>query len=544
VSDLIARATAVATVFLAAAAVVALYVTSRPDVLRGGSEVTAVFEDAYPLLEGMHVRVDGAVAGTVREIELGDDGNAHITMQLFEGTSPPRSDAVATIRQEDITGDSYVSLTLGEATESLGEAPIPAEQTMSAPRFDDLLNAFDEPVRRGLELLFVELGRTLESRGEDLNRAALRLRPGLDAANRALAEVSSQTRVLRDLIEDARAVTAQASERAAELGNSIGAFAATVRTTRDHLPALDRGLEAGPATLAAAKETLGKLAGTTDAAIPFAETLYRAAPQLALTSVLLGPFLDDAELIIGDVEPTLDLMTELLRASLPTLETSPKRVFTAPFDLTAGFGAVLDTLIGDPALVESLFSADCYGGRVPGCDLSDDAGLGAVAVEGGNLPGYPANDPERFFVRSAAVPSCENFGVPIAPNCLTLVTDALGAIAGILPGLLPAGARAGERAAATAAGSGDGGAEGAGGAGDGPGSGPQAPAGASGPAGDLGNTLNDALENLGLGNALGGAPGGGKDKGQGKDGKDKGGKQEPPQPNDPLGELLDFLLGP
>jgi virulence factor Mce-like protein len=543
-SDLIARATAVATVFLAAAAVVALYVTSRPDVLRGGNEVTAVFEDAYPLLEGMHVRVDGAVAGTVKEIELSDDGNAHITLQLFEGTDPAHSDAVATIRQEDITGDSYVSLTLGDSPEMLGDAPIPSERTMSAPRFDDLLNAFDEPTRRGLELLFVELGRTLEGRGEDLNAAALKLRPGLEAANRALAEVSSQNQVLRDLIEDAQAVTSQASDRAAELGNTVGALAATVRTTREHLPALDRGLEAGPATLAAARTTLGKLARATDTAIPFAETLNRAAPQLALTSVLLGPFIDDAELILDDVEPTLEQMTELLSASLPTLRANPKRVFTAPFDLTAGFGAVLDTLIGDPALVESLFSADCYGGRVPGCDLSDDFGLGAVAVEGGNLPGYPANDPERFFVRSAAVPSCESFGVPIAPNCLTQVTDALGAIAGILPGLLPASVRAPTRSPDPASGPGAAapgpGSENEPGANPAPGAGP-AP---GGPAANLGDTLNDALENLGLGNGLGGALGG-KDKGgKNKGGKDKGGKDSPPKPNDPLGDLLDFLLGP
>jgi virulence factor Mce-like protein len=535
-NDLIARATAVATVFLAAAAVVALYVTSRPDVLRGGTEVNAVFEDAYPLLEGMHVRVDGAVAGTVKEIELGDDGNAHITMQLFEGTRPPRSDALATIRQEDITGDSYVSLTLGDDAEMLGDDEISSERTMSAPRFDDLLNAFNEPVRRGLEMVFVELGRTLEGRGEDLNAAALQLRPGLEAANQALAEVSSQNEALRALIADAQTVTSQAADRSTELGNLVGALAATVRTTADHAPALDRGLEAGPETLEAARVTLGKLARATDAAIPFAHTLNEAAPQLALTSVLLGPFLDDAKLILDDVEPTLELVTKLLRASVPTLEANPKRVFTAPFDLTAGFGAVLDTLIGDPTLVESLFSADCYGGRVPNCDLSDDLGLGAIAVEGGNLPGYPANDPERFFVRSAAVPSCETFGVPIAPGCLAEVMSSAGNVAGILPGLLPASAQARARGAAapTAPDAADSGAsDGDNGAPGNDGPLPTPP----GPLGPAGGALNDTIDNLGLGGALGG----GKDKG-GKDKGGDGGKQGPA--NDALGDLLDFLLGP
>ena len=46
----------------------------------------AEFEDVYPLLPGMHVRVDGAIAGSVGEIEITDEGTALVTMELFEGT--------------------------------------------------------------------------------------------------------------------------------------------------------------------------------------------------------------------------------------------------------------------------------------------------------------------------------------------------------------------------------------------------------------------------------------------------------------------------
>ena len=89
----------------------------------------------------MHVRVFGAVAGSVRDVELTDHGSALVTMQLNEGTEPPARDATAAIRQQDITGDSYVSLTPGDDDEPLGDAVIPTSRTLVAPRFDDLLNS-------------------------------------------------------------------------------------------------------------------------------------------------------------------------------------------------------------------------------------------------------------------------------------------------------------------------------------------------------------------------------------------------------------------
>ena len=66
----------------------------------------------------MHVRVDGAIAGSVGEIEITDEGTALVSMELYEGTAPPRADATAAIRQQDITGDSYVALEPGRRRRS------------------------------------------------------------------------------------------------------------------------------------------------------------------------------------------------------------------------------------------------------------------------------------------------------------------------------------------------------------------------------------------------------------------------------------------
>lgn len=104
-----------------------------------------------------------------------------------------------------------------------------------------------------------------------------------------------------------------------------------------------------------------------------------------------------------------------MRMAEPTLEAAPTRVLTAPFDLAAGVGRLLETLLGEPKLMKALFGADAYG---EGPSRLDDVGLGAVGVDPGTVEGYGANDPERRFLRAALVLSCESFGLPIEPGCL------------------------------------------------------------------------------------------------------------------------------
>ena len=90
ISEPMARLTAVTVAVLTVAVFAVVALTSNPGLQ--GTSVEAEFEDAFPLLEGMNVRIDGAIAGTVRSIEVNEDGNADVVMQLNEGTRPPRAD--------------------------------------------------------------------------------------------------------------------------------------------------------------------------------------------------------------------------------------------------------------------------------------------------------------------------------------------------------------------------------------------------------------------------------------------------------------------
>jgi len=431
--DLLAKGTAAAVAALLVLSVGFLVYSSQPKA--GAKEVKAEFDSAFPLVEGMHVRVDGAIAGSAASIEVNDQGNAVVTMTLHDSIEQPMDDATAAIRQQDTTGDSYVAFDPGgdDSDQPLGEEGIVCSdydtcpQTLVAPRLDDLLNAFGPSERAGVQLLLVELSRALDRRGADLNAAAIELRPALVAANEALAQVNEQNDALKSLITSAESVTSQAAERDEELGRLVESLARTTRATAADTGALDAGLEKLPETVERARTTLAALSRAAVAARPLAEQLAAGAPDLAQALELLPGFLVDTEDWIQGSLPTLDLTRKVLRAAAPTLEVGNRRIITGPFDLSGATADLLNSVLGGEDAFPALFGDDSYGEA--GAGTLEAAGFGAVAVEPGNIPGssYGADHADRTWLRVSAIINCEVFGLPVRPGCLA---DAISGASG------------------------------------------------------------------------------------------------------------------
>jgi ABC-type transporter Mla subunit MlaD len=425
--DVVAKTMAFICGALLVATCAVLYVTSRPQA--GANEVVAEFQDAFPILEGMYVRVDGAIAGSVGPVEVTDNGLAEVTLILDDTIEDPSSDATAAIRQQDTTGDSYVAFEPGDSGEPLPEedgSPIikceaetpssPCQSTLTAPRFDDLLNAFGPAERTGVKLILLELSRALDERGDDVNAAALELRPAMVAANQALTEVNSQNDALRAVIEDAEDVTGQAASKRAELAGLIDSLETTLVATGDESASLDAGLDRLPETTAQARSTMASLANAAEAGVPLAQEVQSSAPELASAIDAAPGFLDDAEVAIDTATPTLDLTRRLLKAGEPTIQADPTRVVTGAFDLAPAVSNLLTGVLGDENTIKGLFGDD---GKGTASGTLDRFGLGAVSNEPGNQPGYPATNANRNMFRISAVFNCTMFGVPVEPGCLT-----------------------------------------------------------------------------------------------------------------------------
>jgi phospholipid/cholesterol/gamma-HCH transport system substrate-binding protein len=424
--DILARGTAVIVAGLLAVAVAALFVTSRPP--SGADEVKAEFDSAFPLVEGMHVRVDGAIAGSVGEIEVNDRGNAVVNLVLTESIEPARADATASIRQQDTTGDSYIAYDPGVAAEPLGPDGITCEdwqtcdRTLVAPRLDDLVNAFGPGEQAGIKLILTETAKALDRRGADVNAAALALKPALTEANQALAEVNSQNEALKRLVESAENVTRQSAEKEAELARLVESLPQLLEATAAESAALDADLEALPETAEQAHSTLSALNRAVTPLASVAGDLREGAPEFASALDRLTPFLQDASAWIDDQTPTLELTRGVLKAAEPSLEIGKKRVITGAFDLTGATADLLNTVLGGEDAFPALFGDDSYG---VGEGTLGKRGFGAVAVEPGDLLGYPASHAPRNWLRVSGVFNCEIFGRPVEPGCLAGVLEGL-----------------------------------------------------------------------------------------------------------------------
>lgn len=362
--------------------------------------ITAEFSNARGLLPDTDVRVDGAIAGSVRKIELTDRGTALVTLDVHDGLPQARADATAAIRPVDLLGDTYVSLDLGTDGAPPLRRTLPTSQTSNAPRLSDLLNAFRPGARGGLQALLVELGVALDARGPDFNRAAIALRPAIQATDQVLAELSSQNADLASLIADARRVTAQVAPRDRELSRLVRSLADTFSATASRAPELDRGLAKLPPTLAEVTRVAAALERTSVAAEPLARTLGEAAPGLEVAARDLGPFLDDARDAVTQLRPVVPQLTTLLQRGEPAFR-----------GLAAGGETLRRVAPAITSLMDALVPA------VPKISEAFFVNFADQASEPGNQPDAPATDPARRFWRGAAVFTCEAFGRPIEPGC-------------------------------------------------------------------------------------------------------------------------------
>jgi len=412
-------------VLLGATAALGVWLLSRPS--GGDPVIRAEFTDARGLVGGNDVRINGAPAGTVTSLTLTARGIAMVTMRLDSGLPSalrPRADATAAIRPVDLLGDNYVALEPGRAPAPL-RGPIPTSRTLNAPRLSDLLSVFREPVRTGLQAILVELGKSLDQRGADLNQAALALRPTLQAADSVMRELGSQNADLRSVIVDSEAVTAQTAAHNEDLGRSVSDLNQLVQTTSQHLPGVGAGLAILPTTLQELTTTAADLKSTAYRAQPLAAVLQQIAPHLSTAAGQLPSFLHATTAAARHLHPTLRTAAAVLRAADPSLYALGTGLSRFP-PISAPLAAFARAIaVAAPPISEGFF-----------VNFPDQGS------EPGNQPFDPFANALRDYWRGAGVMTCQAFGVPIAPGCLTnwLASGPSGCGPGCVPSIGPPGA--------------------------------------------------------------------------------------------------------
>lgn len=379
---------------------------------RGGGDGRVVrieLQDAPLLAPGDDVRVHGTTVGSVDDMSLTDHGTVMVRLRLDQDGPTVRADATASVQATDLLGDVAIDLEPGHAARPLGVS-IPVSRTFVATRVQDALDIFDTPTRVALQTVLVELGRTLQGRGVDLNQAVLQLAPALEATDRISTQLAGQDAGLGRLVSASHDLASQLAPRSAAVERLIANFHRTVDLTSRHAADIDRGLAGLPDVVGRTRRTLATLGGAAQAATPLARQLAAIAPPLTRAVVSVGDFARNAG-------PALARTRPLLREATRTLAPSTRSLLRLGHALTAtrratpgiaSYARLMTPLL--PYAVKGLLIA-----------------LGGIAAEPGAAKpgsGQLSDEPHRNFFRVVAVLGCESFGYRIRPGCMA---DAMNA---------------------------------------------------------------------------------------------------------------------
>ncbi len=313
--------------------------------LLGGSSyrVTAEFQNAGQLVRGNDVRVAGAKVGTVRDIDVSQDGMAEVTFEVSDHDYVPlRTGTEAVVRLGSLSGiaNRYVDLQLGpddgHAIDDGGR--IAVDHTRAAVEIDQVFNIFDRRTRRGLQDVVAGSAASLRGRGTELRHGIHYLNPALSTGARLFGELSRDDRRLqRFLVQSSDLVTALAQRRG-HLQGAVTNLATTFSALGRQKEALAESVDRLPPFLRRANSTFVDLRATLDDVDP----LVDAAKPVA---VRLQPFLAQARGFARDGAPTIRDLSRTIRAPgasndlIEALGSFPALASSA-LDATRAHGAV------------------------------------------------------------------------------------------------------------------------------------------------------------------------------------------------------------
>jgi phospholipid/cholesterol/gamma-HCH transport system substrate-binding protein len=285
----------------AAAALVLAIVLAAALLVGGGSsyEVTARFLSAGQLVKGNLVQASGQPVGTVKSIELADDGHADVRLEIDGEVAPLRRGTQANLRMASLSGvaNRYVDLIMppGEEQEEIPDGGvIPVRDTTTAVDLDQLFALFDDRTKKGLRNVVRGFGASYEDRFKEANAGWEYLNPSLVASRRLFAELTYDERTLqRFLVSNSKLMT-DLADRDDDLALLVDKLAVTFGAIAEERTSLTRAVAELAPFMRRANTTFLNLRSTLDDLDPLVEESIPVTPKLRAVLAELRPFARDA----------------------------------------------------------------------------------------------------------------------------------------------------------------------------------------------------------------------------------------------------------
>ena len=298
-SGAIGRIAAVVALVIAVIAVVMLLGGNGEDY-----EVTAEFENASQLVGGEVVVVGGVRAGSVKEIELGPNGQALVTFTVDEDYAPLQRGTTATIRSPSLSSIAarQVQLTLppdSDAGEEIADGgTLTQSETISEVDLDEVFNTLDPKTIEDFKHVIQGLQISYDGIGRRANRGLHYLNPFLSTSRRLFAELSADEPALESLIVDTSQLSGALAARAPDISALVGNLDLMMTAIGDRKERLARAVELLPDFMRQANTTFVNLRAALDDVDPLVEAAKPAARRLQ-------PFFAELRAAAADAVPTL-----------------------------------------------------------------------------------------------------------------------------------------------------------------------------------------------------------------------------------------------
>ncbi len=276
-------------------------------VLSGGEDpyqVTGEFENASQLVPGNEVIVGGVAVGSVKTIELGDDGQALVDFTVEDEYAPLKRGTTATVRSYSLSGvaNRQIQLTIPPDSAAGEEIPVGGtldqSETVSEVDLDELFNTLDKETVADFKRVITGFELSYDGVAKQANEGAKYANPFLSTSRGLFAELTYDERALENLIVDTSNLSGALAARAPDISALVGNLNTMMSAIGNQKLALAEAISKLPDFMRNANTTFVNLRAALDDTDPLVEASYPAVDEL-------GPFIDTLRPAIADAVPTI-----------------------------------------------------------------------------------------------------------------------------------------------------------------------------------------------------------------------------------------------
>ncbi len=255
----------------------------------GSHTYQAELFNAFGLVKGSELRVAGAKAGTITNLDITPQKTALVTFEVDSGFPEFKSDASCSSEPQSLIAEYFLDCQPGSSTQPL-TGPIPAARNKTTVQPDLAQNTLREPFRERLALLINEFGTALDGNAQNLNAAIRSGAPALQQLKQVLNILGQQNTTIAELNTNADAIFQQLANRKEDVVHFVDNAGRTAAISAERSNDLAQNFHLLDDFLAQLKPTMSQLGKLATYQTPLLYDLHAAAPGLNKLATNLPTF--------------------------------------------------------------------------------------------------------------------------------------------------------------------------------------------------------------------------------------------------------------